>query len=427
MKDIKLAVIGLGYVGLPLACLFARRYQVVGFDINKPRVKELQEGYDSTDTFTEEEMLNSLRSGLTCTSDEALLDACNVYIVSVPTPVDDRHLVDLRPLIGASEVVGRHISKGDVVVYESTVYPGATEEDCVPVIERVSGLKFNADFFVGYSPERINPGDHEHTIEKIKKVTSGSTPEIADFVDDLYNTVLENGTHKAQSIRVAEASKIVENCQRDVSIAFVNEMDHIFNAMGINTRDVLEAAGTKWNFIHLEPGLVGGHCIGVDPYYLIQKAHAYEEPATLLTAARQMNDTMGKYVADQVIKLMNQAGIAPKHSRILVLGFTFKECCNDIRNTKVIDIIRELERFTDHVEVADPYAIPSMVKKEYGVDIIPDMKDVASRQYDAILLCVKHTEFGSLPIRDMLAPGAILCDFKGFYRAMRKEAFYHEV
>ena len=427
MNNVKIAVIGLGYVGLPLAFLFARRYRVVGFDVNRHRVKELMEGYDSTETFTEDEMFRVLRNGLECTADEGLLDSCNIYIVAVPTPVDSQHRVDLAPLLSASEVVGRHISKGGIVIYESTVYPGATEEDCVPVIEQVSGLRYNVDFFAGYSPERINPGDREHTIEKIKKVTSGSTPEVADFVDNLYNSVLENGTHRASSIRVAEASKIVENCQRDVSIAFVNEIDHIFNAMGINTRDVLAAAGTKWNFIHLEPGLVGGHCIGVDPYYLIQKARMFDEPATLLTAARSINDSMGQYVAGQLIKLMDRAGIAPKHSRILVLGFTFKECCNDIRNTKVIDIIRELERYTDHVEVADPYAIPYMVKAEYGVDIISDLTLTASRQYDAILLCVKHTEFASLPIKTMLAPDGILCDFKGFYRELYEEAFYHEI
>ncbi|MBQ9640053.1 MAG: nucleotide sugar dehydrogenase [Bacteroidaceae bacterium] len=428
IQNSKIAVIGLGYVGLPLACLFARKYSVVGFDVSKSRVEELLSGHDSTDTFTDAEMQASLRGGLTCTSDEAALDTCNVYIVAVPTPVDKHHLVDLRPLIGASEVVGRHISKGDVVVYESTVYPGATEEDCLPVVERVSGLKFNVDFFAGYSPERVNPGDREHTVERIKKVTSGSTPAVADFVDRLYGSVLENGTHKAPTMRVAEACKIVENCQRDVNIAFMNEIDHIFNAMGINTRDVLEAAGTKWNFIRLEPGLVGGHCIGVDPYYLIQRAMAYRESANLLTAARRINDTMGKYIADQVVKLMNLTDIAPKSARVLVLGFTFKENCNDIRNTKVIDVVHELNQFCDTVTIADPYAIPALVKQDYGVDIVSDIAAIAGQQYDAILLCVKHREFATLPVPAMLRPGGILCDIKGFYRsAMQGEPFYHEI
>lgn len=428
MGNKKIAVIGLGYVGLPLACLFARKYPVVGFDVNQGRVKELQSGHDSTDTFTDEEMQASLQGGLTFTCDEAALDACNVYVVAVPTPVDKHHLVDLHPLIGASEVVGRHISKGDIVVYESTVYPGATEEDCLPIVEKVSGLKYNVDFFAGYSPERVNPGDREHTVEKIRKVTSGSTPEVAAFVDRLYNSVLENGTHKASSMRVAEASKIVENCQRDVNIAFMNEMARIFNAMGINTRDVLEAAGTKWNFIRLEPGLVGGHCIGVDPYYLIQRALAYREPANLLTAARRINDTMGRYMADQVIKQMNLSDIAPKKASVLVLGFTFKENCNDIRNTKVIDVVHELDRFCGTVTVADPYAIPEMVKQEYGVDIVSDISAIAARQFDAILLCVKHKEFATLPIPAMLRPGGIVCDIKGFYSsAMRGQAFYREI
>ena len=428
MENVKIAVIGLGYVGLPLACLFARKYPVVGFDVNMGRVKELQSGRDSTDTFTDEEMSVSLRGGLTCTGEETLLDDCNVFIVAVPTPVDKHHLVDLRALIGASEVVGRHIKKGNVVVYESTVYPGATEEDCLPVVEKVSGLKFNEDFFAGYSPERVNPGDREHTVEKIKKVTSGSTPEIAEYIDKLYNSVLENGTHKAPSMRVAEACKIVENCQRDVNIAFMNEMDRLFNAMGINTRDVMAAAATKWNFIRLEPGLVGGHCIGVDPYYLIQRALTFREPANLLSMARKINDTMGKYIADVVLKQMNLADIAPKKARVLVLGFTFKENCNDIRNTKVVDVVRELDRFCGSVTVVDPYALPLMVKEEYGVDIVSDVQQIEAEQFDAVLLCVKHKEFADLAVDKLLKPGGVLCDIKGLYREKYgKETFYHEI
>ncbi|MBP5377253.1 MAG: nucleotide sugar dehydrogenase [Bacteroidaceae bacterium] len=426
-EDIKIAVVGLGYVGLPLACLFARKYEVVGFDINKARVAELKTGHDSTDTFSDDEMKHSLTHGLTCTDDESMLDSRNFFVVSVPTPVTSNHRVDLNPLLGATVVVGRHLKRGDIVVYESTVYPGATEEDCVPVLEQVSGLRYNEDFFIGYSPERINPGDHEHTREKIRKITSGSTPEVADFIDSVYNSVLENGTHRAPTIRVAEAAKIIENCQRDVNIAFMNEINHIFNAMNINTRDVIEAAGTKWNFIHLEPGLVGGHCIGVDPYYLIQKARESGETAALLSTARTLNDTMGTYIADLTIKHMSLAGLTPKNARILVLGFTFKENCNDIRNTKVIDIITELRRYSKNITICDPYAIPEMTKHEYGVDIVSDIKQVESKKYDTILLCVKHAEFADLPIEQMLDTNGILCDIKGFYRNKRDEKYYIEI
>ncbi len=426
-EKIKLAVIGLGYVGLPLACLFARRYSVTGFDTNPNRVAELQGGHDSTDTFTDAEMQHSLQNGLSCTSDETQLDSCNIFIIAVPTPVTENHRVDLCPLLKATRLVGHHLRQSDIVIYESTVYPGATEEDCVPLLEQTSGLKFNEDFFIGYSPERINPGDHNHTIKKIKKITSGSTPEIADLIDNLYNSVLENGTHKAPSIRVAEAAKIIENCQRDVNIAFMNEIDHIFNAMGINTRDVIEAAGTKWNFIHLEPGLVGGHCIGVDPYYLIQKAQAAGETAALLSTARNINDTMGPYIADETIKRMSLAGLTPKNSHILILGFTFKENCNDIRNTKIIDIITELRQYTSDITVCDPYAIPQMVQQEYGVDIVSDVATVAQQQFDTILLCVRHDKFAQLPIAQMLTPNGILCDIKGFFRNMRNEKYYIEI
>ena len=425
--NIKIAVVGLGYVGLPLACLFARKYDVIGFDINTHRVSELTKAHDSTDTFTDAEMQHSLETGLSVTSDATRLNSCNIIIVAVPTPVTNDRKVDLRPLLGATDIVGRNLAKGTIVIYESTVYPGATEEDCMPLLQKLSGLKYNTEFFIGYSPERINPGDHEHTIEKIRKITSGSTPEVADFIDKLYNTVLENGTHKAPAIRVAEAAKIVENCQRDVSIAFMNEMDHIFNAMGINTRDVLEAAGTKWNFIHFEPGLVGGHCIGVDPYYLIQKANTVGEPASLLSTARSLNDSMGAYMADQTLRLMKEAGINPEKSRVLILGFTFKENCNDIRNTKIIDIILQLHKTIADFTVCDPYAIQEMVKEEYGVDIVPDLAQVTSQQYDTILLCVKHQDFKSLPIEQMLKPNGILCDIKGFSRSKRNKPYYREI
>lgn len=426
-QERKLAIVGLGYVGLPLARLFTHKYKVIGFDINTERVKELQEGHDSTGSFTKLEMQQTLNKGLYVTSDEKLLGECNIFIIAVPTPVTSDHKVDLRNLLGATETVGRHFHKNDIVIFESTVYPGATEEECVPLLEKTSGLSYNQDFFVGYSPERVNVGDHEHTIEKIKKITSGSTPEIADFVDELYNSVLENGTHKAPTIRVAEAAKIVENCQRDVNIAFMNEVNHIFNAMGINTRDVLEAAGTKWNFIHLEPGLVGGHCIGVDPYYLIEKANTVNEKASLLSTARRLNDSMGEYIADQTIKRMADAGLNPEKSHVLVLGFTFKENCNDIRNTKVIDIVLQLRKTIDEITICDPYAIPDMVKNEYGVDIESDTEKVATEQYDAILLCVKHKEFTSLPVCKMLKPNGILCDIKGFYREKREETYYKEI
>ena len=349
-------------------------------------------------------------NGFVCTTDINKIKDCNFYVVAVPTPVDENNRPDLAPLLKASETVGKVISKGDIVVYESTVYPGVTEEECLPVVERISGLKFNVDFFAGYSPERINPGDRVHTVEKIKKVTSGSTPEIADIVDSVYGSVLENGTHKAPSIKVAEASKIIENAQRDVNIAFMNELAKIFNAMGIDTQDVLEAASTKWNFIRLNPGLVGGHCIGVDPYYLIQKAQVYGVLPRIMTDARRLNDGMGAYVANQVIKRMNMAGVMVKDSRILILGFTFKENCPDIRNTKIIDIYSTLSEYTRNIAMCDPWADVETVRKEYGVDIL---SDIPKQRFDAVILAVAHDQYRELDMSSLVKQGGVVYDVKG--------------
>lgn len=411
MKDIKIAVIGLGYVGLPLARLFSTKYPTIGFDMNKSRVEELMKGHDATLEVDDKLLQEAIETyGFCCTSNLEDIKTCNFYVVAVPTPVDENNRPDLRPLWGASETIGKVISKGDVVVYESTVYPGVTEEECLPVVEKVSGLKFNQDFFAGYSPERINPGDKEHTVEKIKKVTSGSTPEIADLVDEVYNSVLINGTHKAPSIKVAEASKIIENSQRDVNIAFMNELAKIFNAMGIDTHDVIEAAASKWNFIKLSPGLVGGHCISVDPYYLIQKAQVYGVLPRVMSSARRLNDGMGEYVANRTIKAMNKKGVMVKDSKILILGITFKENCPDIRNTKVVDIYHTLQEYTDNITVYDPWAKEAEVEHEYGIKttkVLPDGK------FDAVILAVAHKEFERLDIASMLEKVGVVYDVKG--------------
>ncbi|MBQ6083242.1 MAG: nucleotide sugar dehydrogenase [Bacteroidales bacterium] len=407
----KICVIGLGYVGLPLARLFSTKYPTVGFDMSQKRVDALMTGHDGTLEVSDELLQEAIKNGFKCTTKLEDITDCNVYIVAVPTPVDANNHPDLKPLWGASETVGKVISKGDVVIYESTVYPGVTEEECIPVVERVSGLKFNVDFFAGYSPERINPGDKEHTVEKIKKVTSGSTPEIADFVDDLYNSVLVNGTHKAPSIRVAEASKIIENSQRDVNIAFMNELAKIFNAMGIDSHDVIEAASSKWNFIKLSPGLVGGHCISVDPYYLIEKAEVFGVFPRVMSAARRLNDSMGNYVANQTIKLMNKKGVMVKDSKILILGVTFKENCPDIRNTKVIDIYHTLKEYTDDITIFDPWAKPEKVKEEYDVEITNTLSD---NNFDAVILAVSHKEFLKLDIKSLVKNGGVIYDVKGF-------------
>ena len=413
MKENEIAVIGLGYVGLPLARLFSTKFRTVGFDMNKDRVESLMSGHDAT-LEVEDSLLQEAiqKNGFKCTTDLEDIRDCNFYVVAVPTPVDENNRPDLKPLWGASETVGKVISKGDIVVYESTVYPGVTEEECLPMVERVSGLKFNVDFYAGYSPERINPGDKQHTVEKIKKVTSGSTPEIADIVDGVYNSVLINGTHKAPSIKVAEASKIIENSQRDVNIAFMNELAKIFNAMGIDTHDVIEAAASKWNFIKLSPGLVGGHCISVDPYYLIQKAQVYGVLPRVMSNARRLNDGMGEYVAQQVIKLMNKKGVLVKDAHILLLGITFKENCPDIRNTKVVDIYHTLKEYTANMTVCDPWADADAVKHEYGIDIVKEV--INDEKYDAVVLCVAHHIFLNMDIRSMLRDEtSVVYDVKG--------------
>lgn len=409
--EIKIAVIGLGYVGLPLARLFSTKYPTIGFDMNTKRVEELMSGKDSTKEVEEALLKEAIdKNGFKCTTSLEEIKKCNFYIVAVPTPVDANNRPDLHPLWGASETIGKVISKGDVVVYESTVYPGVTEEECLPVIEKVSGLKFNKDFFAGYSPERINPGDKLHTVEKIKKVTSGSTPEIADLVDKVYKSVLINGTHKAPSIKVAEASKIIENSQRDVNIAFMNELAKIFNAMGIDTNDVIEAAASKWNFIKLKPGLVGGHCISVDPYYLIQKAQVYGVLPRVMFAARRLNDGMGDYVANQVIKCMNKKGILIKDANILVLGITFKENCPDIRNTKIVDIYHTLREYTNNIDIYDPWANVEKVKSEYGIDI---MSNLPKKKYEAIILAVAHEQFKDIDFSDLKKDLSVIYDVKG--------------
>ncbi len=411
MENIKIAVIGLGYVGLPLARLFSTKFDTVGFDVSRSRVAALMGGHDTTmevdDKLLQEAITNH---GFRCTSELDDIRACDFYVVAVPTPVDENNRPDLTPLLKASETVGKVIGKGDVVVYESTVYPGVTEEECLPVIEKVSGLKYNVDFFAGYSPERINPGDKEHTVEKIKKVTSGSTPEIADKVDAVYNSVLVNGTHKAPSIKVAEASKIIENSQRDVNIAFMNELAKIFNAMGIDTHDVIDAAASKWNFIKLNPGLVGGHCIGVDPYYLIQKAQVYGVLPRIMHASRRLNDGMGAYVANQTIKCMNKKGVMVKDAKILILGFTFKENCPDIRNTKIVDVYHTLSEYTSDITVYDPWADKENAVSEYGIAIV---NDLPKERFDAIILAVAHRQFDQVDLKALLREGGVVYDVKG--------------
>ena len=411
MKDTKIGVIGLGYVGLPLARLFSTKFPTVGFDMNQRRVDALMGGHDATLEVSDELLQEAIaKHGFVCTTDIDKIRDCNFYVVAVPTPVDENNRPDLTPLVGASQTVGKVISKGDVVVYESTVYPGVTEEECLPVVEKVSGLKFNVDFFAGYSPERINPGDKLHTVEKILKVTSGSTPEVADYVDSVYNSVLVNGTHKAPSIRVAEASKIIENSQRDVNIAFMNELAKIFNAMGIDTHDVIEAASTKWNFIKLSPGLVGGHCISVDPYYLIQKAQVYGVLPRVMSNARRLNDGMGAYVANQVIKCMNMKGVMVKDAKILILGITFKENCPDIRNTKVVDIYHTLQEYTGNITICDPWASPERVAREYGIEVV---REIPAERFDAVILAVAHREFQDLGVRSLVREGGVVYDVKG--------------
>lgn len=411
MKEVKICVIGLGYVGLPLARLFSTKYNTVGFDMNQHRVDALMAGHDATLEVSDDLLQSAIRNGFRCTSDIDEIRDCNFYVVAVPTPVDKHNNPDLTPLYGASTTVGKVISKGDVVVYESTVYPGVTEDECIPVVEKVSGLKFNVDFYGGYSPERINPGDKLHTVEKIKKVTSGSTPEIGKLVNEVYSSVIVAGTHLAPSIKVAEAAKVIENSQRDINIAFVNELSKIFTRMGIDTNDVLEAAATKWNFLPFKPGLVGGHCIGVDPYYLAQCAQSYGYNPEIILAGRRMNDGMGAYVADQTIKLMLKKGIQVLGSKILLLGFTFKENCPDCRNTKVADIVKALSEYDLGLTIYDPWANPEVAKREYGIEIT---NTLPNEQFDAVILAVAHKEFADLDVEQLAKPQHVIYDVKGF-------------
>ncbi|SHF46181.1 UDP-N-acetyl-D-galactosamine dehydrogenase [Salegentibacter echinorum] len=450
-KEIKIAVIGLGYVGLPLARLFATKYPVVGFDINKSRVEELQQGHDATmeveDEILQSVLLNSnplivkqrneevletavdfsgrhpelvsgsntieTSTGLYVTHSLEDIADCNHYIITVPTPIDKNNRPDLTPLYKSSEMVAKVLKKGDILIYESTVYPGVTEDECVPVLEKSSGLKFNEDFFVGYSPERINPGDKEHTVEKILKVTAGSTPEIGQRVDALYKEVITAGTHLAPTIKVAEAAKVIENSQRDINIAFVNELAKIFNKMNIDTNDVLEAAGTKWNFLPFRPGLVGGHCIGVDPYYLAQKAQELGYHPEIILAGRRMNDSMGKYVASEVVKLMLQNELKVKGANILVLGFTFKENCPDVRNTKVVDVVKELQSYGTNITIYDPLAKPAEVEHEYGLKTTNQLPE---QKFDVVVLTVAHKEFLDMKLLDLKNKGGIIYDIKGFLK-----------
>lgn len=432
LNNTKIAVIGLGYVGLPLAVEFAKKYPVIGFDTKKSRVDSLNEGHDWTMEVEDQNLQSVLLkelplfnghkgNGLYISYGVMDMSECNTYIVTVPTPVDKNKRPDLSPLISASDTIGKVLKKGDVVIYESTVYPGATEEDCVPVLEKVSGLKMNEDFFVGYSPERINPGDKKNTFLTIKKVTSGSTPEAADYIDELYNTVLHNGTHKATSIKVAEASKVIENAQRDLNISFVNELSLIFDRMGIDTNEVIEAAGTKWNFLKFRPGLVGGHCIGVDPYYLKYKAEELGYHPAVISSGRRVNDGMGTFVASKMVKLLIKKGYKVLGSRVLVLGITFKENCPDIRNTKVVDVIHELKEFGCQVDIHDPWANAEEVKEEYGIDILEETTEavydnILRNKYDGIILAVAHNQFKAFDSKQITEKSqTAIYDLKGIF------------
>lgn len=414
----KITVVGLGYVGLPLAVEFAKHFSVTGFDINKQRIQELNAGKDQTLEVADEDLKSVLTEGntdkgLLCTDSLDKIADSTVYIITVPTPVDQHNRPDLTPLYKASETVGKVLKKGDIVVYESTVYPGVTEDECVPVLEKVSGLRYNEDFYCGYSPERINPGDKEHTVTKILKVTSGSTPEAAEAVDQLYKTVIKAGTHKASGIKVAEAAKVIENSQRDINIAFVNELAKIFNKLGIDTHEVLAAAGTKWNFLPFKPGLVGGHCIGVDPYYLAQKAQEMGYHPEIILAGRRLNDSMGSYVADEVVKKMLRKGVQVRGGKALVLGITFKENCPDVRNTKVVDIVHHLKSYHLDVDIYDPWANPAEVKHEYGLDCSNSLKE--NEKYDAVILAVAHNEFDHKICSDICKEEAVVFDVKGVW------------
>ena len=418
LQNNKIGIIGLGYVGLPLAVEFAKQYKVFGYDINQKRIDQLKAGIDHTKEITEEELnavitpVCTTPKGLFLTNEIELLKACTIYIVTVPTPVDKNNRPDLSPLVNASLLIGKVLKKDDIVIYESTVYPGVTEDECMPVLEKASGLRYNVDFFAGYSPERINPGDKLHTVANIRKITSGSNEKTAQIVDDLYSSVIKAGTFKADSIKVAEAAKVIENAQRDINIAFVNELAMIFNKLGIDTHKVLEAAGTKWNFLNFRPGLVGGHCIGVDPYYLAQKAQEAGYHPEIILAGRRINDSMGAYVADQFIKKMICKGTSLITAEVLVLGFTFKENCPDVRNTRVIDIIRRLEEYKVKVHIHDPWANAEQAQRAYGV--ICENGESKSRTYDGVMLAVAHEEFKNMDLKALCKPNAVLYDLKAF-------------
>ncbi|WP_075557271.1 nucleotide sugar dehydrogenase [Parabacteroides timonensis] len=407
--EVKIAVIGLGYVGLPLARLFSTKYKTIGFDMNQARVDTLMAGHDTTLEVSDDLLQSAIANGFICTANIENIRDCNFYVVAVPTPVDENHNPDLTPLYSASTTVGKVISKGDIVVYESTVYPGVTEDECIPVVEKISGLKFNEDFFAGYSPERINPGDKLHTVEKIKKVTSGSTPRIGEIVNDIYSSVITAGTHLAPTIKVAEAAKVIENSQRDINIAFVNELAKIFNLMDIDTQAVLEAAGTKWNFLPFRPGLVGGHCIGVDPYYLAQCAQRYGYNPEIILSGRRMNDGMGEYVATEVVKLMLKKGIVVLNSEVLIFGFTFKENCPDCRNTKIVDIVKALKEYNLNISIYDPWVNSAIARNEYGIEIT---NELPKEKFDAVILGVAHNEFKEVDIRSFCKKNGVVYDVK---------------
>ncbi|MDH4944081.1 nucleotide sugar dehydrogenase [Sulfurimonas sp. C5] len=408
MKNCKICIIGLGYVGLPLAHAFSKKYQVVGFDINNSRIQELKNGFDRTDELNEAQVNEAIKNGMKFSTNIDDIKDCNIYIITVPTPIDKKKKPDLTPLIKSSQTVGKVLKKDDIVIYESTVYPGVTEEVCVPELENTSGLKFNIDFFAGYSPERINPGDKEHTVTKILKVTAGSTPEIANKVDELYASIITAGTHKCSSIKIAEAAKVIENTQRDVNIALINELALVFNTMNINTNEVIDAAATKWNFIKLKPGLVGGHCIGVDPYYLTYKAEELGYKPNLILGARQINDGMGKYVAERTIKLMIKKGLPIKNSKVLILGITFKENCPDVRNSKIVDIVSELSEYGCKIDIYDSWADAQEVKDEYNLDLVGKYN---LEEYKAIILAVAHDEFKTLDLK--ISSSKVVYDIKG--------------
>ena len=412
-QNIKIGFVGLGYAGFPTACLLAEKYDLVGFDLSESRISSLKQCIDVCNDVAPEKIKAILDKGTVLTTNKDCLKDCNFFIVTVPTPIDCNYAPDLSYVISATEEVASVLKKGDIVTYESTVYPGATEEVCVPILEEISGLKFNQDFFVGYSPERINPGDKVHTVANTVKITSGSTPEAAKIIDEVYSSILENGTYLAPSIKVAEAAKVIENAQRDINIAFMNEIAMIFDTLGIDTNDVIDAASSKWNFLPFRPGLVGGHCISVDPYYLIEKAKTHGAAADLMIAARNINNGMSNFIAEKVISLMRKNGLCPNNSNILIMGFTFKENCPDARNTKVIDIYTNLKKYTSNITVVAPWTNPEKAQHEYGIDVVPDVNQLSGRKFDAVIMAVAHDKFNSLHIEDLIVQNGVIYDVKG--------------